>query len=64
MGYSGKIYDIDEPKRLQQQLADQEKIFLGIEQEKKISDNSLLRYAILGGGAIVVLVLLKTLMKK
>jgi hypothetical protein len=64
MGYSGKIYDIDEPKRLQQQLADQEKIFLGIEQEKKIGDNSLLRYAILGGGAIIVLVLLKTLMKK
>ena len=64
MGYSGKIYDIDETKRIQEQLAEQEKIFASIDKEKKFGDNSLLRYAILGGSAIVLLVLLKTLIKK
>jgi hypothetical protein len=64
MGYSGKIYDIDEPKRIQAQLAEQDKIFSAIEREKNFGDKSLLRYAILGGGAIVLLVLLRTLIKK
>jgi hypothetical protein len=64
MGYSGKIYDTDETKRIQAQLAEQDKIFGSIEREKKFSDNSFLRYAILGAGAIVFLVLIKTLIKK
>ena len=64
MGYSGKIYDIDEPKRLKEQLADQEKIFGSIEREKKFGDTSLLRYAILGAGVIILLVLLKKFIKK
>lgn len=64
MGYSGKIYDIDETKRLKEQLADQDKIFGSIEKEKKFGDNSLLRYAIIGAGAIILLVLLKKFMKK
>jgi hypothetical protein len=64
MTYSGKIYDSEETKRLKEQLADQEKIFFGVEKEKEFGDKSLLRYAILGGGAIILLVLLKTLIKK
>jgi hypothetical protein len=64
MGYSGKIYDIDETKRIQAQLAEQDKIFASIEREKKFGDNSLLRYAILGGGAIVLIVLLAKFIKK
>lgn len=63
MGYSGKIYDIDESKRLKAQLAEQDKIFSAIDKEKEFGDKSLLRYAILGGGAIVLLVLLRKFIK-
>jgi hypothetical protein len=35
MSYSGKIYDSDETKRLQQALNEQSDIFSSIEREKK-----------------------------
>lgn len=64
MGYSGKIYDTDETKRIQAQLDEQDKVFRSIEKEKMFGNNSLLRYAIIGGGAIVLLVLLSKFIKK
>jgi hypothetical protein len=64
MGYSGKIYDIDETKRLQEQLAEQDKVFASIEREKQFGDNSLVRYALIGAGVIVLLVLFRKIIKK
>jgi hypothetical protein len=64
MGYSGKIYDTDETKRIQAQLDEQDKVFRSIEKEKMFGNNSLLRYAIIGSGAIVLLVLLSKFIKK
>lgn len=63
-GYkSGKIYDIDETIRLKEQLAEQDKIFASIEKEKKFGDSSLVRYAIIGAGVIILLVVLRKLIK-
>jgi hypothetical protein len=64
-GYkSGKIYDIDEPSRLREQLAEQDKIFASIEKEKAFSDNSLIRYSIIGAGVVIILVIFRQLIKK
>jgi len=63
MGYSGKIYDIDETSQLKEQLAEQDKIFASIENEKTFGDNSLIRYAIIGAGVIILLVVFRKLIK-
>ena len=63
MSYSGKIYDSDETKRLQQALNLQSDIFSSIEREKKIGDFSLLRYAIIGAGVVVLIVVFRKLIK-
>jgi hypothetical protein len=60
---SGKIYDINETKRLKEQLAEQDKIFSSIENEKKIGDTSLLRYAVIGAGVVILLVVFRKLIK-
>lgn len=63
-GYrSGKIYDIDETKRLKERLAEQDKIFSSIEKEKKIGDTSLVRYALIGAGVVILLVVFRKLIK-
>lgn len=63
-GYrSGKIYDIDETKRLKERLAEQDKIFSSIENEKKIGDTSLVRYALIGAGVVILLVVFRKLIK-
>ena len=64
MGYSGKIYDIDETKRIQERLAEQDKIFASIEREKKIGNTSLLRYVVIGTGVILLLVVFSKFIKK
>jgi hypothetical protein len=64
MGYSGKIYDIDEPKRIQEQLAEQDKLFSSIEKEKKIGDTSLVRYVVIGAGVILLIVVFSKFIKK
>ena len=64
MGYSGKIYDIDEPKRIQERLAEQDKLFSSIEKEKKIGDTSLVRYVVIGAGVILLIVVFSKFIKK
>jgi hypothetical protein len=63
MGYSGKIYDIDETKRLKERLAEQDKIFSSIEKEKEFGDKSLVRYALIGAGVVILLVVFRKLIK-
>lgn len=63
-GYrSGKIYDIDETKRLKERLAEQDKIFSSIEKEKEFGDKSLVRYALIGAGVVILLVVFRKLIK-
>jgi hypothetical protein len=64
MGYSGKIYDIDETKRTQERLAEQDKLFSSIEKEKKIGDTSLVRYVVIGAGVILLIVVFSKFIKK
>jgi hypothetical protein len=64
MGYSGKIYDIDETKRIQERLAEQDKLFSSIEKEKKIGDTSLVRYVVIGAGVILLIVVFSKFIKK
>jgi hypothetical protein len=60
---SGRIYDVAEGARLEDALNQQEQIFLGIEKsESKKKD--VIRYAIIGGGSILILVLLAFAVKK
>jgi hypothetical protein len=61
-GSSGRVYDIGEQGRLEDALSQQEKIFLGIEnsQSKK---KDVIRYAIIGVGSILILVLLRFAVK-
>jgi hypothetical protein len=60
---SGKIYDIDETKRLKERLAEQDKIFSSIEKEKEFGDKSLVRYALIGAGVVILLVVFRKLIK-
>jgi len=60
---SGRIYDVAEGGRLEDALNQQEQIFLGIEKsESKKKD--VIRYAIIGGASILILVLLAFAVKK
>jgi hypothetical protein len=56
---AGIIYDSSEMSRIQDLLNKQEKQMVDIDKEKKNTDSNVLRYAIIGGGAVVLLVLLK-----
>jgi hypothetical protein len=60
---SGRIYDVAEGARLEDAMNQQELIFLGIEKsESKKKD--VIRYAIIGGASILILVLLAFEVKK
>ena len=60
---SGRIYDVAEGGRLEDAMNQQELIFLGIEKsESKKKD--VIRYAIIGGASILILVLLAFAVKK
>ena len=63
MSYSGKIYDSNETKQLQEALNQQSDIFSSIDKEKKIGDSSLLRYAIIGAGVVVLIVVFRKFIK-
>jgi hypothetical protein len=63
MAYSGKIYDSEETKMLRQALNQQSDIFSSIDKEKKIGDSSLLRYAIIGAGVVLLIVVFRKLIK-
>jgi hypothetical protein len=57
IGNGGRIYDVGESGRLQDALNQQEQIFLGIE-NTVAKDKNLKRYAIIGVGSVLILVLL------
>lgn len=60
---SGRIYDSSENIRMEQFLNEQEKLFQEAEKiDTKKKD--LIRYFVIGGGAVLILVLLKLAVKK
>ena len=61
---SGRIYDTAETQRMSDLLNAQEKGFKATDAETKVANNSILQYTIVGGSAIVFLVLLKFLIKR
>lgn len=62
IGKGGKIYDRNEPSRLADFANEQEKLFLEAE-EIDGKDKKITRYFIIVGGAVLLLVLLKLLVK-
>jgi hypothetical protein len=57
IGNGGKIYDVGEGVRLQDALSQQEQMFLGIERTTA-KDKKNIRYAIIGVGSVLIVVLL------
>jgi hypothetical protein len=60
---SGRIYDVAEGGRLEDALNQQEQIFSGLEKSKS-KTKDIIRYAIIGAGGILILVLLNFAVKK
>jgi hypothetical protein len=63
VGSGGRIYDVGEGGRLQDALSQQEQIFLGIENTIG-KDKKIIRYAIVGVGSVLILVLLMVAVRK
>jgi predicted ribonuclease toxin of YeeF-YezG toxin-antitoxin module len=63
IGNGGRIYDVGEGGRLQDALSQQEQIFLGIENTIG-KDKKTIRYAIVGVGSVLILVLLMVAVRK
>lgn len=61
---SGRIYDVDETKRLKDFAMEQELLSKEVDKEQQFSQKNLLRYSVMIGGAIAILVVLKLLVKK
>jgi len=63
IGSSGRIYDVSEGSRLEDAMNQQEQIFLGLERTTA-KNKDIIRYAIIGVGSILLLVLLRFAVKK
>jgi hypothetical protein len=63
VGGGGRIYDVGEGGRLEDALTQQEQIFLGIE-KTTAKKKDLIRYAIIGVGSVLIVVLLAIAVKK
>lgn len=63
VGSGGRIYDVREGGRLEDALTQQEQIFLGIENTTAKNKN-IIRYAIIGVGSVLILVLLRFAVNK
>jgi hypothetical protein len=61
---SGRIYDVEETKRLKEFALEQELLSQKVDKEDEFAQKDLLRYSIIIGGAIAILVVLKLLVKK
>lgn len=61
---SGRIYDVEETKRLKEFALEQELLSQKADKEDEFAQKDLLRYSIIIGGAIAILVVLKLLVKK
>lgn len=61
---AGKIYDDTESKRIEEFLSNQTTELEKLESEKELTDKTTLRYAIILGGSVVLLVLLKFLISR
>jgi hypothetical protein len=60
----GLVYDSNEVASLQATLDSQRAKLDAIDKEKQVSDNKALTYAIMGVGAVLLLLLLKGLISK
>jgi len=63
VGSGGRIYDVEEGGRLEDALSQQEQIFLGLENTIG-KDKKIIRYAIVGVGSVLILVLLMVAVRK
>lgn len=63
VGSGGRIYDIKEFARLEDALSQQEQVFLGIEKSQS-KNKDIIRYVIIGGASILILVLLNFAVNK
>jgi hypothetical protein len=63
LGGGGRIYDTGEPARLEDLLSTQEQVFLGVEKSQS-KNKDIFRYAIIGVGSILILVMLAFAVKK
>jgi len=63
MGTSGVIYDEQENQRLSDIMSKQEDIFVGLE-ENEGKDKKIIRYAVIVGGSVLILLLLKLALKR
>jgi hypothetical protein len=63
IGSGGRIYDVNEGSRLEDAMNQQEQIFLGLE-KTTAKNKDIIRYAIIGVGSILLLVLLRFAVKK
>lgn len=61
---SGRIYDKTENARIEEYLSNQTTELEKLESEKELTDKTTLRYAIILGGSVVLLVLLKFLISR
>lgn len=61
---AGLVYDSNEVATLQATLDSQKAKLDAIDKEKQLSDNKVLTYSIMGGGAILLILLLKHLVSK
>lgn len=61
---AGVVYDSNEVANLQSILDKQNTTLQAIDNEKQTQDKKFLTYAIIGGGAIVLLVLFKMVVSK
>lgn len=60
---SGRIYDVAEGSRLEDALNEQEKMFLEVE-KSETKKKDIIRYAIIAGASVLILVLLSFAVKK
>ena len=60
---SGRIYDVAEGGRLEDALNEQEKMFLEVE-KSETKKKDIIRYAIIAGASVLILVLLSFAVKK
>jgi|LakMenE01Jun11ns_1017448.scaffolds.fasta_scaffold9892970_2 hypothetical protein len=61
---AGKIYDTDETTRIKDFLNIQTKELKALESEKSVTDKTVIRYAIVISGAVIVLLAVKFLTRK
>lgn len=60
----GKIYDTDETTRINDFLNMQTKELKALESEQSVTDKTIMRYAVIIGGAVIAILAVKFLTRK